>query len=310
MGPAATPTPSCSRAAVRARTQPGSGTQSASVKARMSPCDADTPRLRAAYELWTRRSSSRRTGYSATRARVASVERLSTTISSSASRGQSCASSASMHVRMVASPLRTGTTTATVGSSGTDRLRGRRQHDAAGQRLGAPAIAAEGGGQVIGALVLDGEHTSVTRGAKRGRERIEPVVRSGQRRLHTMAGAQAPQKARGGERAAHHLEMHVQRTPAEQPRGLRQIAAEEGEVPRVDRGAECGRAALERGEDVAGAGHLSVPMILQREADALPLRARVGDGHGRTVEHPGDEVHAQLAREVEGAREAILHDTR
>src|SRR5262249_675577 len=271
-------------------------------KARMSPCDAATPRLRAAYELWTRRSSRRRTGYSATTARVASVDRLSTTTSSSASRGQSCASSASMHVRMVASPLRTGTPTDTAGSPGTARLRRRRQRDAAGQRLGAPAIGTEGGGKVIGAFVLDGEHADVTGGAKRGRERIEPIVRSGQRRLHAMAGAQAPEQARGRERAAHHLEMHVQRAPAEQPRGLGQIAAEEGEVPRVDRGADCGRAALERGEDVARAGHLRVPVVLQREADALPLRARVGDGHGRTVEYAGDEVHAKLAREVEGAR--------
>src|SRR5262249_14393136 len=158
---------------VRARTQPGSGTQSASVKARRLPCDAATPRLRAAYELWIRCSSRRRTGYSATTAAVASDERLSTTISSSASRSQSCAASASRHGRIVASALCAGTITVTVGSSGTDRLRCRRAH-AACQRLGAAAIVGQRVGQLVAAFVLDGEHAGVPGGTKRGRERIEP----------------------------------------------------------------------------------------------------------------------------------------
>src|SRR5262245_17283777 len=180
MGPAARPTRWSSKAAARARTQPGSGTQSASVKARTSACDSATPRLRAAYELWTPSSAMRRTGYSATTTRVASVERLSTTISSSASWGQSCASKASRHVRIVASPLYTGTITATVGSSGTERLRSHAAVECAGEPLGAAAIARERIGQVIAALMLDGEHAVVAGGAERGRERIEPVARPGE----------------------------------------------------------------------------------------------------------------------------------
>src|SRR5262245_41510482 len=310
MGPAARPTPSCAMAAARARTQPGSGTQSASVKARRSPRDAATPRLRAAYELWTRSSSRRRTGYSATTARVASVDRLSTTISSSASPGQSCASNASMHVRMVAAPSRTGTTTVTVGGLGTDRLRGRRRPHAARQRLGAAAIAHERVEQVIAPLVLDGEHAGVAGGTKRGRERIEPVARSGERRLHVMALAQLAEQARGDGRPAHHLQVHVQRARAEQAACRRQVAAEEGEAARVDDGAHGGRASVERGQDVALAGDLGVPVILQAEADPLAPRARVRDRYGCAIEHAGHEVHTQLTREVERASEAILHHAR
>src|SRR5262249_58523758 len=133
----------------------------------------------AGYELWTPSAGMRRTGYSATTARVASVERLSTTISWSASRGQSCASRASRHVRIVASPLYTGTITATVGSSGTERLRSHAAVEYAGERLGAVAIARERIGQVIAALMLDGEHAVVAGGAEHVRGRIEPGARPG-----------------------------------------------------------------------------------------------------------------------------------
>src|SRR5262249_9353694 len=234
-----------------------------------------TPRLRAAYELWIRCSSRRRTGYSATTAAVASVERLSTTISSSASRGQSCASSASRHVRIVASALCAGTITVTVGSSGTERLRCRRAH-AACQRLGAATIARERVGQLVAALVLDGEHAGIAGRAKRGRERIEAVARSGERRLHVMALAQLPEQPGGGGRPAHHLQVDVQRAPAEEACRRRQVAAEEGEVARVDDGSDGGRAAIERGQDVARAGDLGVPGILHGEADALAAGARAG----------------------------------
>src|SRR4029453_6493612 len=118
----------------------------------------------------------RRTGYPATTVRVASVDRLSTTITSSTSRGQSCASSASRHVRMVASPSRTGTTTVTVGSSGTDRLRSGRRRPAPGEQLGAAAVATERGEQVVDALMLDGEHAGVAGRAERGREGIEAIA--------------------------------------------------------------------------------------------------------------------------------------
>src|SRR5262245_10745081 len=248
MDPATRPTPWCSKAAASARTQPGSGTQSASVKARMSPRDAATPRLRAAYELWTRRSSRRRTGYSATNARVASLDRLSTTISSSAARGQSWASSASMHVLMVASPLCTGTTVVTVGRSGTDRLRGRGRRAAArehrGEHLGAAAIAAEREGQVLGALVLDGEHPGVAGRPERSRECFEAITGSGEQRLHVVVLAVAAQQTRGGGRPSHDLHVHVERAPAKETGRRREVAAEKGEVPRVESGAHCGRAAV------------------------------------------------------------------
>jgi hypothetical protein len=82
-----------------------------------------------------------------------------------------------------------GTITVTVG---TERLRCRRSH-AACQRLGAAAIVRQRVGQIVAALVLDGEHAGIAGRAKRGRERIEPVARSGERRLHVMALAQLPE---------------------------------------------------------------------------------------------------------------------
>src|SRR5262249_58010614 len=95
-----------------------------------------------------------------------------------------------MHVRMVVSPSCTGTTTVTVGSSGTDRLRGRRRPCAPREHLGASAIARERIGQVVAAFVLDGEHAGIPGGAQRRREPIQPVARSWQRRLHVMALAE------------------------------------------------------------------------------------------------------------------------
>src|SRR5262245_9656930 len=116
---------------------------------------------------------------------------------------------------MVASPSCTGTTTDTVGSSGTDRLRSHRRRATPRGRLtrplrehlGAAAIPAECGRQVLRALVLDGEHAAVAGRAERGAERLEAVARSRKQGLHVVALAVAAQQARGGEGPAHHLEM-------------------------------------------------------------------------------------------------------
>src|SRR5262245_25720056 len=97
---------------------------------------------------------------------------------------------------MVAPPSRTGTTTLTGGSSGTDRLRGCQPRGDPCQTLGAPAIAFEGVGQVLAALVLDGEHAGVAGGAQRRRERVEPVARAREQRLHVVALPVAAQETR------------------------------------------------------------------------------------------------------------------
>ena len=89
--------------------------------------------------------------------------------------------------------------------------------------------------------------------------------------------------------------MQVQRARAEEASGRRQVAAEEGEVARVDGGAQGGGASVERNQDVAPTRDLGVPVILRPEADALALSARVGEPHGRTIEHAGHEVDGQLA---------------
>src|SRR5262245_63279074 len=97
---------------------------------------------------------------------------------------------------MVASPSRTGTTTVTVGTSGTDRLRSCRPHGDSRQRLGAAAIVSESAGQVVASLVLDREHAGVAGRVERGRERIEAVARSGKQGLHVMALPVATQQTR------------------------------------------------------------------------------------------------------------------
>src|SRR6185369_1233115 len=179
------PTPGSANGATSCRIQAGSGTQSASVKAISSPVAAMTPRFRAAYELATPVSSTSRTGYSPTIARVASVDRLSTTTTSSARAGHSRRPRASRQVRIVAAPSRTGTTTLTRGTaSGTRALRGLAPVPGA-EEVARPLLPARQHATVAAvALVLDREHPLVARRPERRDELVEPVVGARRHRLH------------------------------------------------------------------------------------------------------------------------------
>src|SRR6185369_10028143 len=53
---------------------------------------------------------------------------------------------------------------------------------------------------------------------------------------------------------------------------------------------------------------LRVPVVLDREADAVPPAEIVGDGHGLAVDDPGDEIGPEPAGEAEGTVETRLHE--